>query len=92
MRDEIIAVHKKRLLDDKIIDPNEDLTQDKSSLAIDIETVIVVVNKATDSIMARLKGLTYFDQNEPNKMNTLVQLAKNPDNLCRMDPTYFPAL
>lgn len=92
LRDEIISVHKKRILDEKPIDPNADLSQDTTALEIDTEKVISVVNKAVASIMSRLNSLSYIDSGETNKMMTLVQAAHNPDNLCRMDPTWNPWL
>jgi transformation/transcription domain-associated protein len=92
LRDEIIAVHKKRLMDEKPVDPNLDMTQDRGTIEVDRELVIQVVNKAVTSIMGRLSALTHFDQNESNKMATLVQSAQNPDNLCRCDPTFHPWL
>lgn len=79
-------------MDNKPIDLNEDLSQDKSFSEINTENVIQVVNKAVKSIIERLSSLTHFDQSEVNKMTTLVQSARNPDNLCRMDPTWHPWL
>jgi transformation/transcription domain-associated protein len=92
LRDEIYAVHKKRLLDEKPIDPNADLSEDPTMAEIDSEKVIAVVNKAVQSIMTRLNNLSHFEISETNQMNTLVQTATNPDNLCRMDPTFHPWL
>ncbi|XP_058465654.1 transcription-associated protein 1 isoform X1 [Malaya genurostris] len=92
LRDEIIAVQKKRILDEKLIDQNTDLLQENPVIEIDSETVINIVNKAVSNIMARLNCLARFDNSEVNRMSTLVQIASNPDNLCRMDPTWHPWL
>jgi transformation/transcription domain-associated protein len=74
------------------IDPNADLSEDPTMAEIDSEKVIAVVNKAVQSIMTRLNNLSHFEISETNQMNTLVQTATNPDNLCRMDPTFHPWL
>lgn len=92
LRDEIIAVQKKRILDEKVIDQNTDLSQENPAVEIDSETVISTVNKAVNNIMARLNCLARFDNTEVKKMSTLVQVASNADNLCRMDPTWHPWL
>ncbi|XP_053690427.1 transcription-associated protein 1 [Sabethes cyaneus] len=92
LRDEIIAVQKKRILDEKLIDQNMDLSQENSAVEIDAETVITTVNKAVNNIVSRLNCLARFDNSEINRMSTLVQIASNPDNLCRMDPTWHPWL
>ncbi|EAT34853.1 AAEL012951-PA, partial [Aedes aegypti] len=92
LRDEIIAVQKKRILDEKVIDQNTDLSQENPAVEIDSETVISTVNKAVNNIMARLNCLARFDNSEVKKMSTLVQVASNADNLCRMDPTWHPWL
>lgn len=90
LRDEIIAVHKKRLKDEKpMMDSNGEIVQlddDK----VDMEKIIALVNKAVNAIMQRLNNISYFDNVESNKMSTLVQAAHNPDNLCRMDPAWHP--
>lgn len=104
MRDEITALHKKRLLDEHPPDQNSGISssdpniqadsggQSGSTVEVDSEKVIAVVNKAVASIMTRLNSLSYFDKSETNKMTTLVQAASNIDNLCRMDPTWHPWL
>lgn len=93
LRDEIIAVHKKRLLDEKpILDVNGDITQEKGTIEVDMEKIIVIVNKAVLAIMSRLNTISYFENVETNKMTGLVQAAQNPDNLCRMDPAWHPWL
>lgn len=85
-------MHKKRILDEKPIDINMDLTQEKGLVEIDMEKIIVVVNKAVAGIIARLESISCFENMENNKMSTLVQAAQNPDNLCRMDPAWHPWL
>lgn len=92
LRDEIIAVQKKRILDEKLMDQNMDLSQENPAVEIDAETVINTVNKAVSNIVSRLNCLARFDNSEINRMSTLVQIASNPDNLCRMDPTWHPWL
>ena len=75
----------------KPVDSNEDLSQDKSFSEIIIENVIQVINKGTNQIIERLTVLSNFDQSDGNKtMTQLVQLARNPDHLCRMDPAFYP--
>jgi phosphatidylinositol kinase/protein kinase (PI-3 family) len=76
----------------KPIDPNEDLSQDKSFSEINIENVVQVINKGTNQIIERLTALANFDHNDGNKMAQLVQQARNPDCLCQMDPSYQPWL
>ena len=92
LRDEIITIYRKQIMNTKPIDPNEDLSQDKSFSEINIENVVQVINKGTNQIIERLNVLANFDNNDGNKMSQLVQLARNPDNLCRMDPSYQPWL
>lgn len=93
LRDEIIAVQKKRILDEKLIDQGAaDLSHENPAVEVDSETVITTVNKAVNNIMARLNSLARFDNAEVNRMSTLVQVASNSDNLCRMDPTWHPWL
>lgn len=92
LRDEIIGIHKKRLKDEKPqLDANGDIiTEGSSSEQVNMENIIILVNKAVNSIMGRLNSISYFDNVETNKMSTLVQAAHNPDNLCRMDPAWHP--
>lgn len=92
LRDEIISVHKKRLKDEKpVIDANGDIVQVPSP-EVDMEKIILLVNKAVNAIMARLNAIAYFENVESNKMSTLAQAAQNSDNLCRMDPAWHPWL
>ena len=88
--DEVITVHRKHILNTKPIDPNEDLSQDKTFSEIKIENIISIVNKGVNQITERLNLLSNFDHNEGNKIVQLVHLAKNSDYLCRMDPIWFP--
>lgn len=93
MRDEIIAVHKKRGKDEKPqLDSKGDIIPDSPSPEVNMENIISMVNKSVNSIMGRLNSISYFDNVniENNKMGTLVQAAQNPDNLCRMDPAWHP--
>lgn len=96
LRDEIIAIHKKRLKDEKMsMESNGDINPESPTneeIKVNMETIIVFVNKAVNSIMSRLNSISYFDNVESNKMSTLVQAAQNPDNLCRMDPAWHPWL
>ena len=91
LRDEIITIYRKQIMNTKPVDSNEDLSQDKSFSEINIENVIQVINKGTNQIIERLTVLSNFDQSDGNKtMTQLVQLARNPDHLCRMDPAFYP--
>lgn len=51
------------------------------------ERIVIMVNKAVTSIMARLQSLT-----DPSKVTALVAAATSDDNLCQMDPAYYPWL
>lgn len=92
MADEIITIHRKHIIITKFIDPNEDLSQDKTFSEINIENVIQTVNKGVNQISERLSLLSNNDYNEGNKMTQLIQLARNQDYLCRCDPKWFPWL
>lgn len=91
-RDEVIAFHKKRIKDESPqIDANGGILPEGSTDdSVNMENVIILVNKSVNSIMSRLKNISHYDNIETNKMNTLVQAAYNPDNLCRMDPAFHP--
>jgi hypothetical protein len=88
LRDEIITIYRKQIINTKPIDPNEDLSQDRSFSEINIKNVIQAIDNGTTQIMDRLKLLACYDHNEGNKMAQLIQHAQNPDYLCRMDPAY----
>lgn len=95
LRDEVIAIYKKRLKDDKpqiphvpLIDANGVLQPEPENV-INMDDIIERVNKATTDIMVRLNNIARFDKGE-QRMYTLVKLATNPDNLCRMDPAWHP--
>lgn len=89
LRDEIIAIHKKRLKDEKPkLDVHGNIIPDTPELNMD--NIIVLVNTAVNAIMTRLNNISQFDSGESNRMNSLVQTASNPDNLCRMDPAWHP--
>lgn len=94
LRDEIIALHKKRLKDERMqMEVNSDGNPESPTndeIKVNMDSIIIFVNKAVNSIMARLSSISYFDSVENNKMCTLVQAARNPDNLCRMDPAWHP--
>ncbi|KAL5286355.1 trrap family protein [Megaselia abdita] len=91
LRDEIIAVHRKRFKDDKPnVDSNGDITDNTPK--IDMENIINVVNNNVAAIMSRLNSISYFDNMETNKIASLIQAATNPDFLCRMDPAWHPWL
>lgn len=74
----------------KPIDPNEDLSIDKSYSDINAEDLIQSVTKAVADIKTRLEDLVFFDQNEETKMSQLVTKAKNSDYLAYMDPAFYP--
>lgn len=89
LRDEIIAIHKKRLKDEKPqLDASGAIVAETPEL--NMENIIVLVNTAVNAIMNRLKNIARFDSGETNRMNALVQIANNPDALCRMDPAWHP--
>lgn len=88
LRDEIIALHKKRLRDNKPIDSMEDSANDANIT----ENMIRLVNKAVNAILNRLTTISYFDNIESKKISILLQQATNHDNLCRMDPAWHPWL
>lgn len=93
LRDEIIGVHKKRIKDEKPrLDSKGDIIPDTPNSEVDMESIISLVNNSVNSIMGRLTAISHFDNVnvDNNKMNTLVQTAQNPDNLCRMDPAWHP--
>jgi len=50
-----------------------------------------MVTKAVNSIMYRLNSLANFDGTD-NKVSTIVSAASSVDNLCRMDPAWYPWL
>lgn len=83
LRDEIIALHKKRLRDVNAQDVGDANAQ---------ENTITSVIKAVSVIMSRLNSISYFDNRESKKVSTLIEDATKPDNLCRMDPAWHPWL
>lgn len=87
-----MAIHRRQIMDNKPIDLNQDLSQDKSFSEINTENVIQVVNRAVQGIIERLNSLAFFDQNEATKISTLVKSASSEENLCRMDPNWHPWL
>lgn len=89
LRDEIMSVHKRRIIDEvPMLDANGELPEDNSS-NVNMTVVVSNVNNSVNSIMQRLNSIAYFD-NDEQKITTLVQIATNPDNLCRMDPAWHP--
>lgn len=90
MRDEVITIHRKQIMNSKPIDPNEDLSQDKSYSDVNAQNVIEAVTKAADGIKERLEGLVLYDQNEETKLSQLVTKSKNSDYLSYMDPAFYP--
>jgi hypothetical protein len=77
-------------MNSKPIDPNEDLSVDKSYSDINCDKVIQSVTKATATIKTRLEDLMFYDQNEETKISQMVNKAKNPDYLAYMDPAFYP--
>nr|XP_018903777.1 PREDICTED: transformation/transcription domain-associated protein isoform X3 [Bemisia tabaci] len=55
------------------------------------EMIINLVTKAVTAISNRLNALTTVDGAD-SKVSTLVAAAKSTDNLCRMDPAWYPWL
>ncbi|XP_029342180.1 transformation/transcription domain-associated protein [Acyrthosiphon pisum] len=81
LRDEMITSYKKKLEDE--------LSTDRDEISGDI--IISMVTKAVNSIMHRLNSLANFDGTD-NKVSTIVSAASSVDNLCRMDPAWYPWL
>ncbi|XP_025424212.1 transformation/transcription domain-associated protein [Sipha flava] len=81
LRDEMITSYKKKLEDE--------LSNDRDEISGDI--IISMVTKAVNSIMHRLNSLANFDGTD-NKVSTIVSAASSVDNLCRMDPAWYPWL
>lgn len=77
-------------MNSKPVDPNEDLSVDKSYVDINSTSVVETVNKAVSTIKKSLEELMYFDQNEETKMSQLISKATNPDYLSYMDPAFYP--
>lgn len=92
LKDEIIAVHKKRALDETpaVDQPFGEMATDKGSVEVDMEKIIEIVNKTVANITGRLNGLSYIETAENGKMTALVQAAQSMENLCRMDPAWHP--
>lgn len=67
------------------------LSQASDSNQMPGERIVLMVNKAVTSIMARLQSLATFEGGE-SKVTTLVAAATSDDNLCKMDPAYYPWL
>ncbi|XP_014255602.1 transformation/transcription domain-associated protein [Cimex lectularius] len=84
LRDEMIYFHRKKQEKD-----HENLTSPPADVAG--ELIINMVSHAVNSITQHLNSLAQFDGTE-SKVGTLVNAAKSPDNLCRMDPAWHPWL
>lgn len=67
----------------------DELPTDRNEISGDI--IISMVTKAVNSIMHRLNSLANFDGTD-NKVSTIVSAASSVDNLCRMDPAWYPWL
>lgn len=94
LKDEIIAVHKKRALDetppmDQAFGGDMGAT-DKGTVEVDMEKIIEIVNKTVANITGRLNGLSHIETPESGKMSALVKAAQSAENLCRMDPAWHP--
>ncbi|XP_076255473.1 transcription-associated protein 1-like [Rhynchophorus ferrugineus] len=63
-------------------------SQDRAAKA---EYIINMVGRATSSISNRLNSLAQFDSPD-NKITTLITDASSWDNLCQMDPAWYPWL
>lgn len=74
------------------MDANGEIIADATSSEVRMEKIIPLVNTSVNLIMGRLNAVSYFENVETNKMGSLVQMAVNPDNLCRMDPAFHPWL
>lgn len=82
LRDEYITWHKKK---------QEESNPNAAACDADGETLIQLVNKATQTIMSRVQSLAAFDGAD-SRVATLVAAANSLDNLCRMDPAWHPWL
>lgn len=98
LKDEVIAVHKKRMLDEApavettsgVFGDSSTAATDKGTVEVDMEKIIEIVNKTVANITGRLNGLSYIEAAENGKMLALVQAAQSMENLCRMDPAWHP--
>lgn len=67
----------------------DELSTNRDEISGDI--IISMVTKAVNSIIYRLNSLASFDGTD-NKVSTIVSAASSVDNLCRMDPAWYPWL
>ncbi|XP_050062544.1 transformation/transcription domain-associated protein-like [Aphis gossypii] len=81
LRDEMITSYKKKLEDE--------LSTARDEISGDI--IINMVTKAVNSIIHKLNSLANFDGTD-NKVSTIVSAASSVDNLCRIDPAWYPWL
>ncbi|XKL66766.1 hypothetical protein PGB90_010186 [Kerria lacca] len=88
LRDEMISSYKRKLDEDKEV-PVDDLNNPPADVPGEI--IVKMVTSSVTSIINRLTSLTNFDGVD-SKVATLVNAAKNVDNLCRMDPAWHPWL
>ncbi|XP_055838887.1 transcription-associated protein 1 isoform X2 [Episyrphus balteatus] len=90
--DEIIGEQKKRIKDERtIFDASGEISLE-SVQKIDMENIIRIVTKIVAAVMLRLNDVANFEKGDLSKINSLLQSASNPDNLCRMDPAWHPWL
>jgi len=67
----------------------DELSTARNEISGDI--IINMVTKAVNSIIHRLNSLANFDGID-NKVSTIVSAASSIDNLCRIDPAWYPWL
>ncbi|CRK92144.1 CLUMA_CG005737, isoform A [Clunio marinus] len=90
LRDEIITIHRKQIMNTRPIDPNEDLSIDKSYIDINAQHLIKAVSSSVAAIKTRLSELMFYDQDEETKISQLITKASSHNNLSRMDPAFHP--
>jgi transformation/transcription domain-associated protein len=86
----VITIYRKQVINTKSVDPHEDMSQDKTFSEINVENVIKIIDKGVSQIEDRLNLLSTHDHKEVSRISQLIQLARNSDHLCRMDPIWFP--
>ena len=84
LKDELISWHKKK-------QDEENPLNTTAQSDIDSEVLITAVTNACTAMMTRLHNLAIFE-NAESKVTTLICAASNPDNTCRMDPSWHPWL
>lgn len=90
LRDEVIAMQKKRLRDTKLT--TETAAEAASMNEANNEQMKQCVNRTVATIINRLTAISFFDNVESKRVSLLLQMCISPDNLSRMDPAWLPWL